>query len=85
MLDPLEEEFHLPSAFVELGDGAGVEREIVAEENQPLASLRIIFCSVVMVSSNRRGGALRNPDQLRAPPRLPIRLGDQDTICQIKF
>jgi hypothetical protein len=26
--------------------------------------------SVVMVSSNRRGGALRNPDQLRAPPRL---------------
>jgi hypothetical protein len=26
----------------------------------------MIFCSVVMVSSNRRGGALRNPDQLRA-------------------
>jgi hypothetical protein len=38
-----------------------------------------------MVSSNRRGGALRNPDQLRAPPRLAIRLGDQDTNCQIKF
>jgi hypothetical protein len=46
---------------------------------------RMIFCSVVMVSSNRRGGALRNPDQLRAPPRLVIRRGDQDTICQIKF
>jgi hypothetical protein len=39
---------------------------------------------VVMVSSNRRGGALRNPDQLRAPPRLVIRRGDQDTICRIK-
>jgi hypothetical protein len=37
---------------------------------------RMIFCSVVMVSSNRRGGALRNPDQLRAPPRLVIRRGE---------
>src|SRR5262245_6302393 len=34
---------------------------------------RIIFCSVVMVVSPiRRGGALRNPDQLRAPPRLSL-------------
>jgi transposase len=35
----------------------------------------MIFCSVVMVSSNRRGGALRNPDQLRAPPRCVIPVG----------
>jgi hypothetical protein len=29
--------------------------------------------------------ALRNPDQLRAAPRLVIRRGDQDTICRLKF
>src|SRR6202007_2058262 len=45
----------------------------------------MIFCSVVMVSSNRRGGALRNPDQLRAPPRLAIRPGGTRHRCQIKF
>src|SRR5262245_21528438 len=45
----------------------------------------MIFCSVVMVSSNRRGGALRNPDQLRAPPRLAIRRGGPGHRCQIKF
>src|SRR5271165_3195288 len=45
----------------------------------------MIFCSVVMVSSNRRGGALRNPDQLRAPPRLAIRRGEPGHRCQIKF
>jgi len=37
------------------------------------------------VSSNRRGGALRNPDQLRAPPRLAIRRGESGHRCQIKF
>ena len=45
----------------------------------------MIFCSVVMVSSNRLRRTLRNPDQLRAPPSLLIRRADQDTICQIKF
>jgi hypothetical protein len=29
----------------------------------------MIFCSLVMVSSNRRGEALRNPDQLRRRER----------------
>jgi hypothetical protein len=32
-----------------------------------------------------RGRALRNPDQLRAPPRLAIGRGAQDTVCQFKF
>jgi hypothetical protein len=38
-----------------------------------------------MVSSNRRGGALRHPD--RSAPRLGSRfaVGNQDTACQIKF
>jgi len=37
------------------------------------------------MSSNRRGGALRNPD--RSAPRLGLRFAvvDQDTFCQIKF
>jgi hypothetical protein len=45
----------------------------------------MIFCSVVMVSSNRRGGALHHPN--RSAPRLGSRfaVGNQDTACQIKF
>jgi hypothetical protein len=37
---------------------------------------RMIFCSLVIVGvlSKRRGRALRNPDQLRAQPRLPPQL-----------
>jgi hypothetical protein len=37
-----------------------------------------------MVSSYRRVGALRNPDLLRAAPRLVIRRVDEDTTRQIK-
>jgi hypothetical protein len=39
--DPFEEQFYLPAAFVQLGDGEDVEGEIVGEEHQPLAGLRI--------------------------------------------
>src|SRR5215813_7874435 len=45
----------------------------------------MIFCSVVMVSSNapRRGASPPRP--LRAPPRLAIRRGDQDTSVRLSF
>jgi len=33
-----------------------------------------------LVSSNCRGGELRNPDQLRAPPRLAIRRGEPPSV-----
>ena len=47
---------------------------------------RMIFCSVVMVSSNRRGGG-RFATPTSSAPRLGSRfaVGDQDTIRQIKF
>ncbi len=32
LLDPLEEQFDLPTGFVDLGDGAGGELEIVGQE-----------------------------------------------------
>ena len=34
LLDPLEEQFHLPALLVEFGDGCCGEREIVGEEHQ---------------------------------------------------
>src|SRR6516225_9871722 len=37
----VEEQLHLPAALVELGDDEGVESEIVGEEHQSLAGLRI--------------------------------------------
>src|SRR5262249_61001415 len=45
----------------------------------------MIFCSVVMVSSNapRRGAS--SPQPLRAPPRLTIRRGVQDTCVRLSF
>jgi hypothetical protein len=38
-----------------------------------------------MVFSARRGGVLRHAD--RSAPHLSLRfaLGDQDTVCQVKF
>lgn len=41
LLDPFEEQFHLPATLVELGDGHGREREAVREEDEPLAGLGI--------------------------------------------
>jgi hypothetical protein len=42
LLDPIEEQFHLPSAFVELGDGDNVDGKIIGEEHQSLAGLWIV-------------------------------------------
>src|SRR5262249_8570668 len=48
----------------------------LASSSRPILA-RMIFCSVVMVSSNapRRGAS--PPQPLRAPPRLAIRRGDR--------
>ena len=42
LLDPLEEEFHLPAAFVERADGGGRKREVVGDEDQRLAGLGVL-------------------------------------------
>ena len=42
LLDPLEEEFHLPSASIQLGDRQGWQHEVVCQENEPLAGLRVV-------------------------------------------
>ena len=39
LLDPLEEEFHLPAAFVQGADGGGRKGEVVDDEHQRLAGL----------------------------------------------
>lgn len=36
LLDPFEEQFHLPAAFVQLSNNDGRKREIVGEEDKPL-------------------------------------------------
>ena len=36
LLDPFEEQFHLPAAFVELSNGHGRKGEIIGEEDEPL-------------------------------------------------
>ena len=37
LFDPFEEKLHLPTAFVELGNGESREHQIVGEEEEPLA------------------------------------------------
>src|SRR5262245_45629726 len=58
--------------------------ELLASSSSPTLA-RMIFCSVVMVSSNapRRGASPPRP--LRAPPRLANRRGDPGHLCQVKF
>ena len=41
LLDPFEEQFDLPSAFVEIGDGLCREGEVVGQEHQALVGFRI--------------------------------------------
>ena len=41
LLDPFEEEFDLPAAAIELGDGQRRDGEVVGQEDQPLAGLGI--------------------------------------------
>jgi len=41
LLQPLEEEFDLPAALVELGDGQRREREVVREEDELAAAFRV--------------------------------------------
>jgi hypothetical protein len=36
LLDPFEEEFHLPAAFVELGNAQGWQGEVVGQKDQTL-------------------------------------------------
>ena len=42
LLDPLEEQLHLPTAAIQLGDRQGGQDEVVGQEDQPLAGLRIV-------------------------------------------
>ena len=42
LLDPLEEQFDLPAAAVELGDGQRRQGEVVGQEDQRLAGFRIV-------------------------------------------
>src|SRR4030065_386991 len=42
LLDPLEEQFHLPAALVERADGCRRKGEVVGQEHQRLAGLRIL-------------------------------------------
>jgi hypothetical protein len=57
--------------------------QVYAARSPTLA--RIIFCSVVMVSSNAEAGRFAIPTS--SAPRLGSRfaVGDQDTTCPIKF
>jgi hypothetical protein len=41
LFDPFEEQFNLPTLFVNLCDGERGEGEVVGQELQPLAGLRV--------------------------------------------
>jgi hypothetical protein len=42
LLYPLEEQFDLPPLTIELGDGQRGQREVVGEEDQLFAGLRVL-------------------------------------------
>src|SRR5439155_14894310 len=55
LLDPFEEEFDLPAAFVQLGNDQRGQVEVVGQKDEPLVGLRI----AVMNAANRIGIQLR--------------------------
>ena len=49
LLDPFEEQLHLPTAFVELGDGQSRKLEIVGEEPEAFVVLFVIKNDVAQI------------------------------------
>ena len=43
LLDPLEEELHLPPLFVKLGDGKGGQQKVVGQKRQGLVGHRVVI------------------------------------------
>jgi hypothetical protein len=41
LLDPFEEQFHLPAAFIELGNSNGGQVKVISQEYQHLPVLRV--------------------------------------------
>ena len=92
LLDPLEEEFHLPAAFVERADGGGRKREVVGDEDQRLAELGVLeadapqkFGVILMGVEAVQGDGLVANDAGRAIRRrridamsIDVRLGTRD-------
>jgi len=56
LLDPFEEEFHLPAAFVKLRDGQGWKGEVVGEKNESFSGLRIEITDASKRSRIVQGG-----------------------------
>ncbi len=42
LLDPLEEEFHLPTLFVQLRNRQGLQVQVIGEEDQGFTRLRVV-------------------------------------------
>src|SRR5438105_12968996 len=88
LLDPLEEQFDLPVAAIELGDRERRQGEVVGEEDERLGSLRIFesntsqgcFETLVRVEAGKHDGLIADQpsgavDQMGvAPLNLEIRL-----------
>jgi hypothetical protein len=62
LLDPLEEQFDSPSAFVQLGDDERGQKRIVGQENETLLRVGI----VVSNTAQRRGVELGRIKTLEA-------------------
>jgi len=50
LLDPLEEQLHLPACLVDIGNGLGGQFEIVGQKNVVLAGLRIAVANTTQLN-----------------------------------
>ena len=58
LLDPFEEEFDLPAAAIELGDGQRRDGEVIGQEDQALAR-----CWIAIADAAQRAGIIALRDQ----------------------
>ena len=66
LLDPFEEQLHLPSIFVERGDLQGRERHVVGQEDKRLARLRVFetdTSQVLGIVASARDSTLQRRNQ----------------------
>src|ERR1019366_1454650 len=74
LLDPLEEQFHLPSAPVQGANGQRRQRKLVGQEHQVLAGLGIAIADAAQVAGVVLGGieAVKGDGLVADKPRVAI-------------
>ena len=88
LFDPLEEEFHLPSLFVKLGDGDGGQQKVVGQKHQGFVGLGVVIshsAELVGIIPGRLRNGQENGLIAHDPGGFVHRMGVEPAAFQIRL